>query len=485
MELTNTLTRKKEVFKPLKEQKVKIYYCWPTPYNYAHIWNLRAYLFSDMVVRTLRFLWYKAETTMNITDIDDKTIRDSQKEWIDLKTFTKRYFDYFLEDLENLWIRKADNIAPISDLIDVMIEIINWLLAKWFAYLAEDWSIYYSIQKFKNYWDLAHLDKEWMKSWVRVNLDEYEKENIWDFALWKAYDPDKDWPNKWEGKFIVNNEEKIISWRPGWHIECSACNLKYFWEQIDIHMGWIDNIFPHHQNEIAQSEAFTWKTFSKYWMHNWHVLVDNKKMAKSANNFYTLKDVVEKLKDEVNVSYIYRGYRFMNYWAKYSESFNFTFDRLKQSIQNIKSFDEVFKRMKNYKSNQGKVSKEISENLWYFIQWYINCLEDDFNTVEAITYVFDFIKFVNSKIDKNEINSNELEAIIWVFRTFNEVLNVFDFDILENDEEIPQNISDLFDYRNKAKLDKDFVMADKIRDQILKLWYKIVDDKNWSRVEKI
>ncbi|EKD65994.1 MAG: hypothetical protein ACD_49C00069G0002 [uncultured bacterium (gcode 4)] len=496
MQLTNTLTRAKEEFKPLKQDKIKIYYCGPTPYNYAHIGNLRAYLFSDMVIRTLRFLGYKAETTMNITDIDDKTIRDSQKERVDLMTFTQKYTKFFLDDLEKLRIKKADNISPISQLIPEMVEIINWLLTKWYAYLADDGSIYYSISKFKNYGQLAHLDFAWMKSSVRINNDEYEKDEVADFALWKAYNEQKDWPNKWEGKFIIpspltplpegeGNKEITIWWRPGWHIECSACNLKFFGPQIDLHMGGIDNIFPHHQNEIAQSEAYTGKVFSKYWMHNWHVLVNNKKMSKSAHNFYTLLDVEEKMKSEASLDLIHRWYRFMSYGAKYSDSFNFTFDKLRQAITNIRSFDEVFKRIKNYKPKTGKTTKEVSQNLQNYITDYISALEDDFNTVEALVPVFEFVKYINSGIDNNSLNSGEIEATIWVFKTFNEVLDIFDFNIFQANEEIPTEILDLLNARNKAKTEKNYNLSDEIRDKITNLWYKIIDDKQGSRAEKI
>ncbi|MDD2487417.1 MAG: cysteine--tRNA ligase [Candidatus Gracilibacteria bacterium] len=484
MQLTNTLTRKKENFKPMKEEKVKVYYCGPTPYDYTTIGNFRAYLVSDMVVRTLRFLGYKVETSMNITDIDDKTIKNSQIEGVDLKTFTERYFNYFLIDLENLGIRKADNISPISLLIPEMVSMINGLLEKGYAYLAEDGSIYYSIAKFKNYGDLAHLDKKGMKTGVRISLDEYEKEEVGDFALWKAYDEKNDGPNRWEGKFMINGKEETIYGRPGWHIECSACNMKFFGEQIDLHMGGIDNIFPHHQNEIAQTEAYTGKIFSKYWLHNGYLLVDNKKMSKSKKNFYTLVDVVDKMKGEANESYIYRGYRFMNYGAKYSESFNFTFDRLRQAIQNIKTFDEAFRRIKNYKKIEGKVSKETSDNLQYFVQNYITSLEDDFSTVEALVSVFDLVKYVNSGIDDNLFNSAEIDAIIGVFKTFNEVLNVFDFNIFEEQEPIPENIIKLLEQRNAEKSAKNFEMADKLRDEISLLGYKIVDDKNGSRAER-
>ncbi|EKE27495.1 MAG: hypothetical protein ACD_3C00198G0009 [uncultured bacterium (gcode 4)] len=485
MQLTNSLTRKKEKFKPLKEEKVKVYYCWPTPYNYTHIGNLRTYLFSDMAVKALKFMWYKIETTMNLTDIDDKTIRDSIKNGENLRDFTQRYIDFFFDDLAKLNIAKADNISRISDLIDVMVEIINWLLSKWYAYMAEDGSVYYSISKFKSYWELAHLDFWGMKTSVRIDNDEYDKDEAADFVLWKAYDEVKDWPNKWEAKLKVNWEEKIIWGRPGWHIECSACNLKFFWAQIDLHIWAIDLLFPHHQNEVAQTEAFTGKQFSKYWMHAWHLLVDNKKMSKSKGNFYTLRDVEEKMNWILTLDEIYRGFRMMNLQARYDDSFNFTFDKLKQAATTLKTFDEVFKRIKNYAPVEWKVKKEVSENIQAFIQEYISKLEDDFNTPEALATVFEFIKYVNTFIDAEAFNDKEIKAVIDVFKTFNEVLSIMDFTILEKEENIPENIIKLVEQRVQAKLAHDFTLADSIRSEVEKRWYKIVDDKNWSRAEAI
>lgn len=484
MQFTNTMTRKKERFKPLKEEKVKIYYCGPTPYNFAHIGNLRAYLFSDMVVRTMRFLGYKIETTMNITDIDDKTIRDSIKEWVDLMSFTERYTKLFFDDIEKLWIRKADNISPISYLIDEMVLIINGLLSKWYAYLAPDNSIYFSISKFKKYWELAHLDFWWMKTSVRIDNDEYDKEQAADFVLWKAYDSTKDWPNKWSGKFMVNWEEKIIEWRPGWHIECSACNLKFFWDQIDIHMWWIDNIFPHHQNEIAQTEAYTGKTFSKYWIHSWHLLVDNQKMAKSKWNFYTLRDLEEKMKDKLSLEEIHKGFRLMNFQARYEESFNFSFDKLTQAAATLKNFSEILKRIKNYPAKNGKFSIEVSADIQYHIQKYIEFLEDDFDTPNALTVVFEFIKYVNQGIDANVFTTKEIAWIIDVLKTFNQVLELFDFNILEKSEEVPTEITNLLEQRTQAKMNKNFALADELRDKINSLGYNIIDDKNGVRVER-
>jgi cysteinyl-tRNA synthetase len=297
MQLYNTKTRKIEKFKPLSDRKVKVYSCGPTVYNYAHIWNLRTYVFEDIVVRTLRFLWYNVNYIMNITDVEDKTIRDSQAAWENLKDFTEKYTKIFLEDIDKLNILKPDLIIPITTLIPEMVRMINTLLKRGNAYLWDDWSIYFDIKTFKKYWEFANLDMKNLKDWARVNSDEYDKESTSDFVLWKAW-KESDWENFWEEEFEVSWKEVvekiILKGRPWWHIECSACNIKYFGQQIDIHMWWIDLIFPHHQNEIAQTESCTHKAFSKYWLHSGHLMVDWKKMAKSAGNFYRLIDLEEK-----------------------------------------------------------------------------------------------------------------------------------------------------------------------------------------------
>ncbi len=499
MQIFNTLTLQKERFKPLKQEEVKVYFCGPTPYNFAHIGNLKTYIFEDYIIKTLRFLWYKVKTTMNITDIDDKTIRDSQKFWEELLPYTQKYSKYFLEDLEKLNITLADNIVPISTLIDEMVEMINWLIKRWYAYLWDDGSIYYDIKKFKKYWQLAHLDFSGMKTSVRINNDEYDKENAADFALWKWY-KDEDGENFWMWEFEFNWEKKVLKWRPGWHIECSACNMKYFWAQIDIHMWWVDNIFPHHQNEIAQTEWYTGKKFANYWIHGWHITVNGKKMAKSANNFYTLRDLEEKylsnpslalplnLKEgKVTASVLYRSIRlsFMN--AKYRESVDFSFEKLEQNFTNIKKIDETLKKLdraiNSWTLKELKVRRDFREELQDFIWEYCEKLEDDFNMPEAISIFFMFITFVNTQIDSGELCIAEAQSLLEMLKTFDSVLSILDFSVLEI-EEIPENILEKFEARNAAKKAKDFTLADKLRDELLEAWYKIIDDRSGSRVER-
>lgn len=505
LKIYNTLTRKKEIFKPYKQDDVKIYYCGPTPYNYAHIWNLKTYVWNDMIVRTLNFLWYKTTTTMNITDIDDKTIRDSQVAKKTLLEHTQFYTKAFMEDIEKLKIKKADNIAPISTIIPEMVRMINTLLRRWNAYLADDWSIYYSIKTFKKYWELAHLDIKWLISSVRINNDEYEKEDVWDFALWKAWD-EKDWENFWEESFVIPKKMKIyknekdswidphvkhkddniitIKWRPGWHIECSACAMKYLWPKIDLHMWWIDNLFPHHQNEVAQTEACTKEIFSKYWAHHWHLMVNWAKMSKSKNNFYTLRDLEEKFKD-IPKNLLYRAIRLNFLNGIYRDSVDLSFPKLETNFNTLKWIDETLKNIKNYKTDLVWVKKEFSEKMQEIIKDYIEKLEDDFNIPEALAVFFSFQKFVNSGLRKWDFSNDEIKSIIDMYKTFDEVLAIIDFSFLEDDDKIPESILKLFEQRNKAKKEKDFELADTLRDEISNLWYKIIDDRWWSRVEKI
>lgn len=498
LELKNTLTKTKERFKPLKQNEVKIYFCWPTVYNFVHIWNLRTFVFEDYVIKTLKFLWYKTKTVMNITDIDDKTIRNSQLNNEKLSSFTQKYTNFFLEDLKKLNIEKADNIVPISSLIDEMVDIINKLLKKWYAYLWDDWSIYFDIKKFKNYWKFAWIDFSWIKESVRINNDEYDKENPWDFVLWKAWKKE-DWENFWEKEFVIyeNNSKAspelkiikkiILKWRPGWHIECSACNMKYFWPQIDIHMWWVDLIFPHHQNEIAQIEAVTWKTFSKYWLHSGHLMVDGKKMSKSLNNFYTLRDIEEKYKN-IDKSVLYRAIRLSFLSAKYSESVDFSFKKLESNINTILRIDESLKKLnaaiKSNKLGKLKTKIEFRQKMQYFIWNYVRSLEDDFNIPEALSVFFEFLTYSNKKIDSLELSIYEAESLFEMFKTFDSVFSFLDFEILEQ-EDIPKEIMDKFIKRNEAKAKKDFEIADRLRDELMDLWYRIIDDRTWSRIEKI
>lgn len=485
MQLYNTKSRTLEEFKPLSSREVKVYYCGPTVYNYAHIGNLRTFVFEDIVVRTLRFLWYNVKTTMNITDVDDKTIRDSQLAWEDLIPFTEKYTKLFLSDLEKLNIIPADNIVPVTSLIPEMVRMIQTMLNRKNAYLWDDGSIYFDVKSYKKYGKLANLDMSWLKQWARVDSDEYDKESASDFVLWKAW-KESDWENFWNEEFIVNGEKSVLKWRPGWHIECSACNMKYFGAQIDIHMWGVDLIFPHHQNEVAQSESCSRKEFSKFWLHSGHLMVDGKKMAKSANNFYRIIDLEEKY-SEIKPSVLHRAIRlsFMN--AKYNSEVNFTFEKIESNISVINSIDELIKNIAREiekSDNFDIVSRDFRETMQDYIHEYMHHLEDDFNIPECLAVMHNFITFANTWIREKLFSKSELESINDMFKTFNQVLAIVDFDVI-NTEEIPGEITKKLAERDKAKLEKNFELADSIRDELTNIWYKIVDSRDWSFIEKI
>ena len=536
LKIYNTKTRSLEEFKPLSSRQVKVYHCWPTVYDYAHIWNLKTYVWNDMITRVLRFLGYDVKVVMNITDIDDKTIKKSKETWEKLLDFTTKYTRYFLEDIKKLNIIEANEIVPISWIIPEMQRMINTMLKRWNAYLSSDWSIYFKISSFKKYWQLANLDMSWMKESVRINNDEYDKDSASDFALWKSYSKD-DWDNYWEEIFEIKKdsidkdyfnenielvEEKEgsyllkLKWRPGWHIECSACNMKYLWQQIDLHTGWIDNLFPHHQNEVAQTESCTKKEFSKYWAHHWHLTVDGKKMSKSLKNFYTLRDLEDLLEAwKLNIkdkSILYRSIRlsFLNW--RYRDSIDFSFSKLESISNNILSIDETLKKIKselinnNFKNKW--VSRDFSDFMQDIINEYIEKLEDDFNMPEAFAVFFSFLKFINVWLNNANFSFEELNSLIDMLKTFDQVLWIIDFSVLDSvivyskawelkiewwnsviitnweNINIPDEIILKLEDRNKAKKEKDFELADKLRLEIEKSWYKVIDDRSWTRVEK-
>ncbi len=480
LHLYNTLTRKIEPFHPLKKDKVKFYACGPTVYNYAHIGNLCCYIFDDIVLRTLRFLGYEVEALMNITDIDDKTIRDSQKTKTSLEAFTKMYTEYFFQDLQKLNITSFDRFKPISELVPEMIGMTQKLIEKKHAYIGEDGSVYFNIQSFPHYGELAHLDTKGMKAGARVRHDEYDKENISDFALWKSYDSD-DGENFWNANFVTQEGKKTLKGRPGWHIECSACNIWGHGEQIDIHMGGCDLIFPHHQNEIAQTEAVTGKQFCRYWMHTGHLLVDGNKMSKSRWNVYNLHELESRYPNQEK--WVHRAFRMMCLQNRYRENFNFTFERLESAIATIMNIDNTLKRIKNYHPKNTKVRREFRDLIQSSMQGFIAWLENDIDTLHSLTYVFEFIKSINNSIDAQSLTEKEITSVIELLKSWDTVLGVIDWTVLEQ-REIPKEVHDLVQERQDAKTNKEYQRADELRDSILALGYTVTDGKDGPVIEK-
>jgi cysteinyl-tRNA synthetase len=451
----NTLSRQKEVFTPIKRGEVKIYTCGPTVYDYAHIGNFRAFLFEDLLKRWLWYCGFKVIHIMNITDVDDKTIKGSQAKGVALKQYTDFYVKAFFEDITKLNIEPADVYPCATDHISEMVSIIKTLQEKGIAYRGEDGSIYYAITKFPQYGKLSHINIGELKAGARVSQDEYAKEDIQDFALWKAYtieDGDTFW------------ETELGKGRPGWHIECSAMSMKYLGETFDIHCGGIDNMFPHHENEIAQSEAATGNVFVHYWMHNEHLQVEGKKMSKRFGNFYTLRDLLAKGYDPMAIRYLLLS-------THYRQQFNFTFDGLnaaKGAVERLKNF------IRRLQDVEGKNSEgEAAMRMQLVKQCFSEAMNDDLNISIALAALFDFVREINNLLDRGLMSKNEALEVREVMLQFNTVLGVFDQ--VEDKEPLSSDIEALVQKREAARKAKNWKEADMIRIQLRELGIVIED----------
>src|SRR5437764_2171568 len=366
--LFNTYSRALEEFRPLDPagSVVKMYTCGPTVYSHAHIGNFRAYLFEDLLQRHLESRGFKVRRVMNITDIDDKTIRGSREARVPLAEFTAQFKKAFFDDLDTLRIKRADSFPEATDPREIakMIEMIGTLMERGLAYQAEDKSIYFRINKFPDYGKLAHFDLEELRSTGRVKSDEYDKEHIGDFALWKAWD-EADGPVKWSSPWGDG--------RPGWHIECSAMATQLLGDQLDIHCGGVDNIFPHHEAEIAQTEGCTGKKFVRYWLHCAHLMVEGQKMAKSLGNFYTLRDVIAK-------GYSGREVRYALMRVHYRAPLNFTWEGMEEAREALRRIDEWLARLRDVQNDKSGAAQPSDD--------FQQALDDDLNISGALGYLF-------------------------------------------------------------------------------------------------
>jgi cysteinyl-tRNA synthetase len=440
LQLYNTLTRRKEEFHTVHPGEVRMYTCGPTVYDFAHIGNFRAYVFGDLLHRYLKYKGYKVTYVMNITDIDDKTITGSQKQKIPLRDYTRRYKEAFFEDVKSLNIEPADIYPEATAHIDDMVELVKSLLKKGYAYQNEG-STYFRIASFPSYGKLSHMDMEGLKAGARVSADEYEKEQIADFALWKGWDQ-KDGEVFWE--------TEVGKGRPGWHIECSVMSMKYLGKPFDIHTGGVDLIFPHHENEIAQSEAATGEKFVNFWLHNEFLMVEGKKMAKSLGNYYTLRDLLNKGYNPIAIRYLLLA-------THYKQQLNFTFDGLeasKNALQRLYDFVDNLRMVKEEKSNP-QVDGILSKTKQGFEQ----ALDDDLNVSEALGVLFNLVKDVNRLADEKNISKTDAEKVLDLMDSFDSVLGILKREELILDEEIKS----LIEKRTKAREDKDFKLADQIR----------------------
>ncbi|MGZ4849945.1 MAG: cysteine--tRNA ligase [Candidatus Bathyarchaeia archaeon] len=443
----NTLTRKKEIFRPLDSGKVKIYTCGPTVYDYAHIGNFRAFLFEDLLKRWLIHRGFKVAHVMNLTDIDDKTIKGSQKQQIPLGQFTDFYVQAFFEDIKALNIEPANVYPRATDHIAEMVTLIKTLMDKDYAYCGEDGSIYYAINKFPDYGKLSKVKTNELKAGARVKHDEYAKEEAQDFALWKAWTPE-------DGDVFWETE--LGKGRPGWHIECSAMSMKYLGETFDIHCGGVDNMFPHHENEIAQSESATGKKFVNYWLHNEHLLVEGKKMAKRLGNFYTLRDLLAKNYDPISIRYLLMS-------THYRQQFNFTFEGLESAKKAVDRLRNFVRRLHDV--DQGKDSKGT---VAVFVEKLVACfggsMDDDLDIGTALASLFDFVREINNLLDENKVSKAEAAQVGALMMQIDEVLGVVGK--VEVEEAFPADIDALIQKRKEARKTKNWREADAIRTQL-------------------
>tara|TARA_Y100000310_G_scaffold340439_1_gene436248 strand:+ start:13830 stop:15227 length:1398 start_codon:yes stop_codon:yes gene_type:complete len=463
LKIFNTLTRKKEIFKPIKKGNVGFYTCGPTVYDYAHIGNFRAYMCSDILKRYLRYQGHKVNHVMNITDVDDKTIKGSQKKDLSLKEFTKEYTKFFLEDLKSLNIDTPDVFPKATEHIPEMVDIIEKLLKNKVAYKGDDDSIYFSIDKFKDYGKLSNEPLKNLKSGVRISHDQYDKDQVNDFALWKSY----------------SEEDKDVSWktnigkgRPGWHIECSAMAMKHLGPHFDIHAGGIDLVFPHHENEIAQSEASTNKKFANYWFHNEHLLVDGKKMSKSLGNFFTLRDLINKDHKPLAIRYLLLS-------SNYRQQLNFTEEGIKAAQNSIERLNDFIKKVRSIKNTKGKnITSLINKTKKDFE----DSMNDDINISSALSNIFDFVREINSLMDSNKVSKQSSKEILDLMKEFDSILDVMNF----KNERLDSEIKQLVEERELARKNKDFAKADKIRDHLLKQGIALEDTPegiSWKNIK--
>ena len=458
----NTLSRRKEIFRPLNGKNVGMYTCGPTVYDFAHIGNFRAYVWEDLLRRYLKYKGYKVKQVMNLTDVDDKTIKGSRAQGISLQEFTEKYKKAFFEDIAKLNIERVEIYPSATEHINEMVALIRELLKKKYAYKGEDGSIYYNIKKFKNYGKLSKFKLRKLIAGKRVKQDEYAKEVASDFALWKAWD---------ENDGDVFWETALGKGRPGWHIECSAMSMKYLGETFDIHTGGIDNMFPHHENEIAQSEAATGKRFVKCWMHCRHLLVDGKKMSKSLGNFYTPRDLQK---------YDANAIRYLLLATHYRKELNFTLQGLEGAKNIVGHLNETIRRLKDANGKENEIVYALIKKIKIEFE---SAMDDDLDITKALSALSEFEKQMNKAIDAGELSRNNANVAIEFLQSVDSVLGIMKFE--SGKLELSAEVEKLIEERENARKGKDFAKADEIRAKLKEMGYALDDTPEGAKARKI
>ncbi len=466
MKIYNTLTKSKQEFVPLEPGKVKMYVCGPTVYNLIHIGNARPMIVFDTVRRYMEHKGYEVNYVSNFTDVDDKIIKKAIEEGVDASVISQRYIAECKKDMEAMNVRPATTHPLATQEICGMLDMIGTLIEKGYAYPAADGTVYFRTRKFKEYGKLSHKNLDDLQGGNRSLLvsGEDQKEDALDFVLWK---PKKDEEPYWESPWCNG--------RPGWHIECSVMSKKYLGDEIDIHAGGEDLVFPHHENEIAQSEAANGVPFAKYWMHNAFLNIDNKKMSKSAGNFFTVRDIAEK--------YDLQVLRFFMLSAHYRSPLNFSADLMEAAKNGLERIVTCADKLNSYLTNEGTATneeKQLLEEALKYNERYDEAMDDDFNTADAISVIFELVKFINT--NTNENSSKEfVESLLKQLTTLADICGL----ILERKEEIlEQEIEDMIAARQAARKEKNFKLADEIRDTLLQKGIVLEDTREgvkWKR----
>jgi cysteinyl-tRNA synthetase len=460
LQFYNTLKRKKEIFRPIVDGEVGLYTCGPTVYDYAHIGNFRTFLFEDLLKRWLLHLGYDVTHVMNITDVDDKTIKKAKLEGIELSLITEKYIGFFMDDLGWLKMIPADTFPKATDAVPKMIRMIEILLNKGFAYPEKDGSVYFNIRSFPDYGRLTKINLSEQQSGERVEDDEYNKEEPQDFALWKGWkeeDGDVVWDAPW-GRG-----------RPGWHIECSAMSIGALGDHFDIHCGGVDNMFPHHENEIAQSQCSTDKPFVNFWLHSEFLLMDGGKMSKSLGNFYRITD----LKD---LGFSPECIRYQLLAGHYRSKITFSIDKKHEGDKIVQKITDFKLRLDKRNAVQF-ADKSLPEEYNVFR----DRMNDDLNTPKSFAVFFDWMKSINTKIDNNELTEKELGQSWEFVNTFDEIFGLI---IRNQTYEIPSEITDLLNLRKKAREVKDWNKADSIRKILISKGWIIEDTSSGQEIKK-
>ena len=464
----NTLSGRVEEFASIEPGKVRMYTCGPTVYHYAHIGNYRTFIFGDVLRRHLRRSGYTLDHVMNITDVDDKTIQNSAKAGLPLAEYTEKFTQAFLEDCKKLRMESPERLVRATHHINEMVAAIQALTEKGCTYTSEG-SVYFRIASFPTYGKLSKIDFEGMRAGARVDNDEYDKADARDFVLWKAAKPGE--PH-WD--------TPLGPGRPGWHIECSVMANKYLGDTLDIHAGGVDLCFPHHENEIAQSESLTGKTFARYWLHSEHLLVDGQKMSKSLGNFYTLRDLIEKGHKPESIRYLLLS-------VPHHKQLNFTIEGLKQAATAIERLENFRFRLGSMKFGEG-VNAAIETRTSAFAETFTKAMDDDLNTAQALGVMFELVRIVNTAIDADEFRNGNVQPVLDAIKFADGIFDVLapeeakgiapaDSNNAMSAEEVDRKLEE----RRQARANRNFALADQVRKELDEAGILIEDTKDGVR----